>query len=240
MSTPRPAARHRSLGRWVDAVPAACALVIAVGLLLAAPALARASEEPLGFPLMGSAPWWAVLATLLAQAVALAATRRLPRVAVLVVAALPVLLALLAPGTAFGTSSIAVIVAAYLAGVRVRRAHLGVVAGTLFVLTAMATGPNVAASEGVGAPSAALAGVVQAAFVVGVPLLLALLVASRRQARAAHERELAAVRREQDARVASAIAAERTAVARDLHDIAAHHMSGIARRCGARGSRCSC
>ncbi|MFE5775552.1 sensor histidine kinase [Brachybacterium sp. NPDC056505] len=214
--------------RRSDAVAALCCLVIAAGTLLAIPLLERAEGEPMGAPPAGSAAWWAVLLTLLAQAAALVLLRPLPRLAAVVVCALPLLLAVLAPGTAFGTTTVAVLWAAYVAGVRLRREHLAPVAGAMLALTVLATTVNTLGSEDAGTIQALLAGIGQGVIVIGVPLLLALIVVSRRQARTAHERELTALRREQDAQVAVAIAAERTAVARDLHDIAAHHMSGIA------------
>jgi signal transduction histidine kinase len=77
--------------------------------------------------------------------------------------------------------------------------------------------------------------VAQTIAVVGIPLTLSLVVASRRDERDSARREAQALRREgtaarreHEALVAAAVAGERTAMARDLHDIAAHHMSGIA------------
>ncbi len=78
-------------------------------------------------------------------------------------------------------------------------------------------------------------GVTQAIGAVGLPLVVALVVRSRREVRAARDAEVAArtaeasaAVREQDARVDAAVSRERAAMARELHDIAAHHLSGIA------------
>ncbi|GGL75719.1 hypothetical protein GCM10009706_12670 [Curtobacterium citreum] len=85
-------------------------------------------------------------------------------------------------------------------------------------------------------------GVLQALGAVGLPLVVALVVRSRREVRAARvaeadarsaeadarAAEASASVREQDARVDAAVSRERAAMARELHDIAAHHLSGIA------------
>jgi signal transduction histidine kinase len=81
---------------------------------------------------------------------------------------------------------------------------------------------------GLGPVEAVLAALVQAASIVGLPLLVGLVVRSRRDARDARRDELTARVGERDALVQAAVARERTAMARELHDIAAHHLSGIA------------
>lgn len=53
------------------------------------------------------------------------------------------------------------------------------------------------------------------------------MIAAQRATRAAQQETLAAVTRERDAKIGEAIALERAAMARELHDIAAHHLSGI-------------
>jgi signal transduction histidine kinase len=79
-----------------------------------------------------------------------------------------------------------------------------------------------------GTPLAVLAAAAQALAVVALGLVPALVVSSRRAVRAAQEGELRALAGEQEARVRTALAEQRTAMARELHDLAAHHLSGIA------------
>ena len=75
---------------------------------------------------------------------------------------------------------------------------------------------------------AVAAGAGQAALGVGLPALVGVVLRGRADMHAARERELIARADEQEARTEAALAAERTAIARELHDIAAHHLSGIA------------
>ncbi|OIJ23665.1 hypothetical protein UG56_026785 [Nocardioides luteus] len=86
---------------------------------------------------------------------------------------------------------------------------------------------------GLPAGTAVLAGLVQGAGVIVLPALLAATVRARRDAREARSDLARAVDREQSAHIAAAIAEERTAMARELHDIAAHHLTGIAVMTGA-------
>jgi len=72
------------------------------------------------------------------------------------------------------------------------------------------------------------AAALQAVGTIGLAVLVALIVSARREVRLAGERQIEALEREQAALVQAAIARERTAMARELHDIAAHHLSGIA------------
>jgi len=68
----------------------------------------------------------------------------------------------------------------------------------------------------------------QAVVVVGVPLVIGLYFAARKDARVSRGNEIVALKRERDALVQAAVSRERIAMSRELHDIAAHHMSGIA------------
>ncbi|MFI0029266.1 histidine kinase [Streptomyces albidoflavus] len=53
------------------------------------------------------------------------------------------------------------------------------------------------------------------------------MIAAQRATRAAQQETLAAVTRERDAKIGEALALERAAMARELHDIVAHRLSGI-------------
>jgi signal transduction histidine kinase len=75
---------------------------------------------------------------------------------------------------------------------------------------------------------AIVGGLLQGLFVVGLPLLFGLVVAAQRDTREARLHEVQALRREQDALLQAAVSRERMSMSRELHDIAAHHMSGIA------------
>ncbi|WP_114126656.1 sensor histidine kinase [Desertihabitans brevis] len=208
-------------------VAAGCWLVV-VGVLLALPLLAAAEPGTPPLPAPGGPGWWSGLGTLTAQAVALVLAGRSPRVVLGVVALLPLPLALAGTGELFSLTSTPVAVAVFLAVLRrplralvvpLVLAGLAVTAGeAVNTLTVGAAGPLTAVGLGV----------VQALGALGAPLLLAVAVVGRREARDARREELRAVRRERDALVRAAVAEERTAMARELHDIAAHHLSGIA------------
>lgn len=222
--------------RRVDVFVALGTAVVALGLLLGLPPLD--SLEPdgpalaLGVPAVFSGAWTVLALGLLAQSAALLAARRAPRTVLIVVAALPVVVAALAPESSdlFGLTALPVVVAVVLAALRVPLARLWptlLVAGALVaagsaVLAAVAGDTTAAVSGSLGQ------GVLQAIGAVGLPLLVTLLVQSRREVRVARTAEASAVNREQDALVDAAVSRERAAMARELHDIAAHHLSGIA------------
>ncbi|HEY0240694.1 MAG TPA: histidine kinase [Friedmanniella sp.] len=209
------------------AVAGGCWLVVAA-VLLAVPLL-QASDPAtvIVAPRAGSGPWWVLLATLTVQAALLVRGRSHPRSALLGVAALTVPLALAGTGDVFSLTSAAVTVAVFLA-VTVR--PLRTLALTLVGAAALLVLGEVV--NGVGGGSAVapalVGGLLQAVGAVGLPLLLGVAVAGRRDARDARRDEARAANREQDALVRAAVADERTAMARELHDIAAHHLSGIA------------
>lgn len=224
----QPAEHHR---RPTDVVPAAV-WVLSVGLLVASVVIGASEPTANGVPELGDAAWWWSLVVLTVQAVALARWASRPRLALLAVAAaVPALLVL---GDAIGAGLVAVMVATYrLVTARPARPLPAAMLGAGLLVAA-----GVAAAQvrvGVGGWGAVLAGVAQAVGAVALPAVVAGVVASRRQARDALARSIEAERRERDALVRVAVERERTAMARELHDIAAHHLSGIAVMTGAIG-----
>lgn len=207
---------------WV--VPAACGLVSAA-LLVASAAVAASEPGVRGVPTPDDVGWWWALAVLLAQAVLLGALRGRPRAALLAVAA--VVPALLVLGDAIGVGLVPVAVGVVLV----------VLARPVRPLAATLAGAGALVAVGVAATELRLggsgwvalgAGLLQGVGGVGLPALLASVVASRRDAVAALAESVEAQERERDALVQVAVERERTAMARELHDIAAHHLSGIA------------
>lgn len=244
---PAPAARpaqptqSAQRARRVDVFVALGTAVVALGMLLGLPPLDALEPDGAALALRAPAPLtlaWSVLALgLLAQSAALVAARRAPRTVLIVVAALPVVIAALAPQSLdlFGLTALPVVVAVVLAALRVPLARLwptllvtgALVAAGSVVLAAVAGGAFRGDSS-TGVAGSLGQGVLQAIGAVGLPLLVTLLVQSRREVRVARTAEASAVGREQDALVDAAVSRERAAMARELHDIAAHHLSGIA------------
>lgn len=218
----------RAAPRRADLVAGGATGAVALVALLALPVLAAADPgEPLDVPVPGTAGWWAVALVLVLQAVAVAQARGTPRTALLAVAAPALLLSLAVPGSTAGLTSLAVAVACFRAGVAapVRRVRAALAA----VLVLVAAAAGVEAARVTDQPLAVLgAAAAQGVAVVALGLVPALVVASRRAVLAAQAGELRALAREQDALLASALAEQRTELARELHDIAAHHLSGIA------------
>ena len=215
----------RTRDRRVDVLVALGTAVVALGLLIGLPPLDALEPDGPALALRVPAPFtaaWTVLAiSLLVQSAALLAARRAPRTVLVAVSALPVLVAALAPQSLdlFGLTALPVVVAVVLAALRIPLARLW---PTLLVASALVAAGSAVLSGALGQ------GVLQAVGAVGLPLLVTLLVRSRREVRAARTAEASAVFREQDALVDAAVSRERAAMARELHDIAAHHLSGIA------------
>ncbi|MBT1668719.1 hypothetical protein KK092_04945 [Curtobacterium flaccumfaciens pv. flaccumfaciens] len=236
-----PAEPAAQRARRVDVFVALGTAVVALGLLLGLPPLDALEPDGAALALRAPAPFtlaWSILALgLLVQSAALLAARRAPRTVLIVVAALPVVVAALAPESfdVFGLTALPVVVAVVLAALRVPLARLWptlLVAGALVaagsaVLSAVAGGAF-RGDFSTGLAGSLGQGVLQAIGAVGLPLLVTLLVQSRREVRVARTAEASAVNREQDALVDAAVSRERAAMARELHDIAAHHLSGIA------------
>ncbi|MGN7189797.1 MULTISPECIES: sensor histidine kinase [unclassified Curtobacterium] len=250
-------------GRRTDVLVAALTAVVSLGLLLGLPPLDAADPDTLGAPVtappVGSVPWTVFALVLLAQSAVLLAARRAPRTVLLLVAALPLLPAIAVPQVddLFGLTALPVVVAVVTTALRAPlvRTWPALVGAAVFV--ALGTGwHRVAVSSGPHGDEFAEAvrdgagqGVLQALGAVGIPLVVALVVRSRREVRTARRAEAearavaadartaeadaraaeaSAAVREQDARVDAAVSRERAAMARELHDIAAHHLSGIA------------
>ncbi|MFJ3319704.1 sensor histidine kinase [Curtobacterium sp. NPDC086286] len=249
--------------RWTDLLVAAGTAVVTLGLLLGLPPLDAMDPDTTdtmgagpGFPDVGGTAWTLLAITLVAQSALLLGARRAPRSVLLAVGALPILLALVSTSAAFGLTALPVVVAVVLATLRVPLPRLWPAVAGSAVLVAVGTGTTWAHGSGAmrsgvvsGLGASAGQGVLQAVGAVGLPLVVTLIVRSRRELRAARRAEsdartaaadartaaadartaeAAALAREQDARVEAAVSRERAAMARELHDIAAHHLSGIA------------
>lgn len=223
---PRAVAIAAALGCWA----------VTIVLLLAIPSLVTAEgADATALSPPGSAPWWATAAVLTLQSGALLGTRAAPRAVLLVIAALTLGLGAVAPGAPYTLSHLPVVVAVYLAVPRRTWHQLrGVLAATALAvgLGIVLNGLRSGISTWPGVLGEAL---VQSVGVVGITALVAAALASLRAAREAQRKELAALAREREAlereREALSRAAaseERAAMARELHDIAAHHLSGIA------------
>jgi len=220
-----------------DVVVAAVTALVSIGLLLSLPAIDAADPDgsSLGVPPLGtgagSGGWWLLLVVLLVQSAALLPVRRLPGSVLVATAALAVVPAAVA-GALYGMSALPVGVAVVLLVLTIpplRRWPALVAAAAL-----VATGVTINMLVAFGAPIAAALGqgLLQAVGVVALPLLAALVVRSRREVGVARRDEQRALVGEREAMVDATLARERAAMARELHDIAAHHLSGIALMAG--------
>ncbi|MEU6128224.1 histidine kinase [Saccharopolyspora sp. NPDC047091] len=217
---------HRPLNPLNPLVAAGCGLV-SLALFLSIP-LAGAADPTLGdLPAPGEGRWWLLGAVLLVQAVALTWANRRPEVVLPLVAGVPLVLAWFGPNAAFSTTAVALIAAVYLAVVARTRWPRIVLPGA-WLLEAVAQACNEVRDEALALPAALLAGAAQALVVVGLPVLAGSVIAAQRDAREAREQEARALRREQGALLEAAVSQQRAALSRELHDIAAHHLSGIA------------
>ncbi|WP_147260449.1 sensor histidine kinase [Pseudonocardia hierapolitana] len=205
---------------------AVCGLV-SIAMLLALPAVAGTDPDAHALPRPGGAGWWTMVAVLVLQATALAWVRRFPATVLPGLAAVPLVLAWVAPGAAFSLTAVAELAGVFLAVAHpARRPWIALVATALLLATGQFLNEVRGGTSDIAA--AATGALLQALVVVGLPLLLGLAIAGQREAREARDQEVQALRREQDALLQAAVSRQRVAMSRELHDIAAHHMSGIA------------
>ncbi|WP_448719777.1 histidine kinase [Microbacterium natoriense] len=199
-----------------------------VGLLLLPAVQAAepvAGEVPLSPAVVG---WWVLIAVIVVQAAALLWAKRAPRLVLVTVAIAPLVLAVTAPASTFSVTALGIIFAVFLAVMREPLRRLSAVIPITIALVALSQVVNdVRAGASFDVSTVAMAAV-QGLVVVGGPLVIALFFAARRDARVSRGNEMLALKRERDALVQAAVSRERMAMSRELHDIAAHHMSGIA------------
>ncbi|MGP7960042.1 sensor histidine kinase [Sanguibacter sp. A247] len=221
------AAVRADVGR-ADVVRAVICWAVAAAALVAAPAFAGV-DPAVGEAVaaLGSVPWWVAFAAITSQAVPVACARVAPRTALATVALGPFVGAVVGDAGLTGIASLATAVTVYVALVRTSgaAAPATALAGVLTAAAHAITGLRDDTLTPFGAVAGALG---QGVIVVGGAALVAAFVAARRLAQRAREHELRAHARERDASVREARAQERIAMARELHDIAAHHLSGIA------------
>lgn len=226
-----------STGRAVLTVPLATAsaaivfLAIMAGLFADDPSLLDAP--------MATSAWALTAATLLLQAGALAGRGRWPFPSLLIVSALPLFLAVSQPNSTFTVTVVPVIVGVFLTGLRLALAHS--IRWSIPVVVCVALG-QMANSLGLGRMDigpTVFAALAQALFVVLVPLVPAYVISSHRAVAAAQRETLHALTREREAQISEAIARERSTMARELHDIAAHHLSGISLMAASIAQQCA-
>jgi signal transduction histidine kinase len=222
------AVRRRRVGT-VDLAVAAGAWLVTTAVLLAVPLLqATDPASSVAAPASASLAWWLCLATTTVQSAVLVRARSHPRSTLLAVALLMLPLSGVGTADVFSLTSFAVTVAVFVA-VTVRPLETLplplAAAAALVVVGELANG---LADGRLGLVPALTTGLLQSLGAVGTPLLVAAALAGRREARDARREGARAADAEQDALVRAAVADERTAMARELHDIAAHHLSGIA------------
>ena len=219
--------RHSARPTRAEVIAALVSGALAVGGALSLPDLAAESGVVIDIT-PSDAVWWVLIALIAVQVVALLWAGHAPRAVLAVVAAVPVVHSIVLPGATFSIVTVAVSFAVFWAVVRRPLRQLVVVLPLAALLVAAAQTVN-DVRDGAALDFGTLAAaVLQALTVVGVALIIGLFFAARAEARVSRANEIAALKGERDALVQAAIARERMAMSRELHDIAAHHMSGIA------------
>jgi len=211
--------------------------VVLLGLAALVVATELAPEAGVVEPVPSPAAWTLGAVTLLLQATALLWRRTAPRAALLATALGMLLCGAWGLGDAVGLAQPAVLIAAYTLGVErpLSRETVPTFLGAALLAGAGTTTAGLRGGEELAA--AVGFGVLQGVSTVGVPLAVAIVVTTRREIRQARASRADALEREHEALVQAAVARERTAMARELHDIAAHHLSGIAVMTAAIGTQ---
>ena len=219
----------RSLPSRAEAASAIACAAVAIGGAVTLPFLAAAEPDSGITPVSPvDAAWWVVLALVIVQSIMLLWAGRAPRPVLSAVALIPLLHAIVIPGSTFSFTTVAVSFAVFWAALREPMRRLVVLLPIVALLVAGSQALNDVRSGAVLDLVTVGTGVLQALAVVGIPLVIGLFFSARQDARASRSNELLALKRERDALIHAAVSRERIAMSRELHDIAAHHMSGIA------------
>lgn len=211
--------------------PSVTDVLVALGTGVATVAAVAAAPELLApdhLVVVDPVSWWVTGAALVLQAIALCFARPYPRSVLLVTAALALLVGVFAPTGIANITDAAVLVAVVRAALLVPARQLRLLLPIAALCVAVGQGGDIVGSSSVPLPTVIGAAILQAVAIVGLPSVGVLAVTARRDAQRARTGESAAIQRERDALVQAAVAQERTGMARELHDIAAHHVSSIA------------
>ncbi|WP_411699284.1 sensor histidine kinase [Conyzicola sp.] len=217
--------QDRPTGRsWLPVVLVA---VLGVGLTLADAYLRTdAASELVGGEALPETPATLTVVLVLAQAAALWLRHRRPIAVLLAVSAVDVVLLALSSGT-LSVGSIAVMFAAYSVFRWRSGAFVYLATGLAALVSALVAWayhePDASIPAGWEPAFAAL----RSGIVYLVPALIAELVASRARAMVVLRERAELAERERERSAADAVQRERALMARELHDIAAHHLSGI-------------
>ena len=214
----------------VDVVLSVACTAIIVAVFISLPVLVGGNPEASSLSAVspGSVRWWLVILGLVAQGLVLVGGVRAPRVALVAVATLAFALSLVTPSAAHGISSITVLFLVFRAVVNVPLVRLVPALAGSGILIGLGDALNSVWGGTMTPTETVTSALVQALAVITTPLLFGLIVRSRNDVREARHGELQARADQRDAQVQAAVSRERAAMARELHDIAAHHLSGIA------------
>ena len=212
---------------WVAVATWGCAAVVLSAI--SAAVLVAPAEVPHA-PSLGGARWLAGLGVVTAQAVLLLVWSSRPRRALVAVSVAAPLGAALGLGAAIGSTTVAVMVAAFRTVTTRGSAPSRPIAPAIGAAALLVAAGELVARLRSGDPLVASVGpaVLQGASALTLSTVVALVVTWRRETRTALRERARAVAGEQAALVEAAVNRERSAMARELHDMAAHHLTGIA------------
>ncbi|TDE98853.1 two-component sensor histidine kinase [Occultella glacieicola] len=187
-----------------------------------------AEELGLDVEALSGTPRAVVYALLVAQSAALILRRRAPVLCFGLAVGAQILMAPLLPDLV-SFRGLATPVAAYALGAYAPRRTAAVTVAAAAVAEALLNvtlgGPEAIPDGG---PVVNLLGSLASALAVyGIACFVGVYIGTRRQLLASLQAQVDAAAAEQQSRAAQAVAAERSRIARELHDVAAHHLSGI-------------
>ncbi|MFD4635991.1 sensor histidine kinase [Lentzea sp. NPDC058436] len=214
--------------RFSDVPLAVVCGLASLGLLVAASLTVSGDPAAVGFPQPGGPAWWCTAVVLVVQAACLVRVRRFPFAGLTAVGGAPLVLVLAFPNGTASLSALAVVVALYLVVSANAFRPLWLVLVHVGALAAVTQFVNEFRLSSGSVPVALGGAVLQGLVVVALGALPGTAVAAQRDAGEARQRELLAQRREREALLKAEVEHQRVAMSRELHDLAAHHMSGIA------------